>query len=113
MPEIDKYILRDYTFLQDYIIIEREQPKLDTFIAKIKDTDQYVRFYKIPFEEEYFNRFENLIQLFNQGIVLADNVFILEESGSLFYYVIEAYLDDPNSRFQTLHSRINNHPPSN
>lgn len=52
-----------------------------------------------------YKRFEILFSLFQKGIVLADNMFVLEEGQmEYFYYVIEPYLvlDDNETPFLTL-----------
>lgn len=52
--EIAEYILNDYEFLDDYEIIDSTRVNKSSFTAKIKDSDQKVRFVKRKFSEEYF-----------------------------------------------------------
>ena len=40
-----------------------------------------------------YKRFEAMFLMFQKGLVLADNMFILEEgNNTFFYYIIEPYL---------------------
>lgn len=70
-------MLNDFQFLQDYEIIENCKYNKNTFIAQIKNSTQKVRFIKKKFSEEYFNRFKGLYKLYKNGIVLADNMFVI------------------------------------
>ena len=77
-----------------------------SFVARIKDTNQLVKFIKIEYSEKLFPRFEVLVKLFRDGVVLADNVFLLEEGGEYYFYIIEAYIakscSQEDQSFQTL-----------
>ena len=48
-------------------------------------------------------RFKALHTLYKNGIVLADNMFILEECEAFYFYVIEAEVEIDDQRFETLH----------
>jgi hypothetical protein len=61
-----------------------------------------VRFVKRKYSAEQLPRFRALHQLYKNGIVLADNMFLLEECEEMYFYVIEAELDAKESRFVTL-----------
>lgn len=100
--DIAEYMLRDYAFLEDYEVLDAEGAEKTSFLAFIKDTEQKVRFVKRKFSEEQFPRFKALHRLYKSGIILADNMFILEECDRLYFYVIEAELESGNSRFSTL-----------
>ena len=51
-------------------------------------------------------RFKALHRLYQNGIVLADNMFILEECEEFYFYVIEAEVELEDERFQTLHQYL-------
>lgn len=57
-------------------------------------TEQLVKFNKIPYSDALIDRFEALVSLYEQGVVLADNLFILDEADKLYFYIIEAYIPD-------------------
>ena len=50
-----------------------------SFVARIRNSDQKVRFIKRPYSSELMGRFRTLYGLYQRGIVLVDNMFILEE----------------------------------
>lgn len=99
--EMVEYILTDYEFLEDYEIIDTGSSK-STFLAQIKNSTQKVRFLKRKFTPELFPRFKVLSKLYKNGIVLADNMFIIEECEQHYFYVIEAELEAANRRFRNL-----------
>lgn len=88
--ELVDYLLRDYQFLDDYQIVDSEKANNYSFVARIKNTEQKVRFIKRKYSEEHLPRFKAMHKLYKNGIILADNMFILEECEELFFYVIEA-----------------------
>jgi hypothetical protein len=75
--EMLEYTLSDYEFLEDYEIIDSHRTSKTTFLAQIKNTTQKVRFIKKRFTEQLFPRFKVLAKLYKNGIVLADNMFII------------------------------------
>jgi hypothetical protein len=87
---ITDYILSDYQFLEDYEVVDSSRANRYSFVAHIRDTQQMVRFIKRRFTQDQFPRFQALHKLYKSGIVLADNMFILEECDQLYFYIIEA-----------------------
>lgn len=71
-----------------------------------------VRFRKLKYDEEVLPRFKALHRLYTNGIVLADNLFVLQECEEFYYYVIEAEIALDNARFQTLQQYLYNNQPS-
>jgi hypothetical protein len=100
--EISEYLLSDYAFLEDYEVLESTSRNGYSFVANIKNTDQKVRFIRRQYSDDCLPRFRALHRLYKNGIVLADNMFILEEGESFFFYVIEAEIERDSSRFETL-----------
>ena len=91
--EISEYLLSDYAFLEDYEVLESTSRNGYSFVANIKNTDQKVRFIRRQYSDDCLPRFRALHRLYKNGIVLADNMFILEEGESFFFYVIEAEIE--------------------
>lgn len=87
--------------MDDYEVVEHPSSNGYSFVALIKNTDQKVRFIRREYSNECLPRFKALHKLYKSGIVLADNMFILEEGDSLFFYVIEAEVEKDSSRFAT------------
>lgn len=52
--QVIEYKLKDYEFLEDYEIIEGKNLNNHIFTAKIKNTNQKVRFIKKKYSDEYF-----------------------------------------------------------
>lgn len=52
--QVIEYKLKDYEFLEDYEIIEGKNLNNNIFTAKIKNTNQKVRFIKKKYSDEYF-----------------------------------------------------------
>lgn len=77
--------LEDYTLdisecLQEYVIVEEKQ-KTNCTVLKgyIRDSQQLVRIYRwsYDFRDKMIKyRFVNLMKAFDQGIILADNIFL-------------------------------------
>lgn len=61
-----------------------------------------MRFIKKKFTPDSFARFKTLYKLYKSGIVLADNMFIIEECEELYFYIIEAELELGGGRFCSL-----------
>lgn len=47
-------------------------------MAQIMGTNQLVKFRKILVEDGIVERFDCLVQLYDSGVVLADNLFVLQ-----------------------------------
>ncbi|KAL4456083.1 hypothetical protein ABPG74_014044 [Tetrahymena malaccensis] len=93
--------------LEDYVVdvkdclieydIKEEKKKKGCIIYKgfIKNTTQGVKIFKRPLNFNDLNqkiRFDNLIKAFNQGVVLADNIFIGQDVNKQYFsYVIEPW----------------------
>lgn len=53
-----------------------------------------------------------LSKLYKNGIVLADNMFIIEECEQHYFYVIEAEIEPANRRFRNLQQYLYEERPS-
>ena len=72
-------------------------------MARIRNSDQKVRFIKRPYRNELLRRFKALHRLYQRGVVLVDNMFILEECEDFYFYVIEAEIEPgKEGRFKRL-----------
>jgi hypothetical protein len=88
--DLEDYMLNDYQFLEDYEVVDSHRSSRCSLVAHIRHSDQKVRFVKRKYNELQFSRFKALHRLYKSGIVLADNMFLLEECEQLYFYVIEA-----------------------
>lgn len=82
-------------------MLEHPSVNGNSFVAVIRNTDQKVRFIRREYSSDCLPRFKALHRLYKNGIILADNMFILEEGEALFYYIIEAEVSRDCSRFNT------------
>lgn len=51
-------------------------------------TNQLVRFTKVMVTDVLIERFAALVELYDSGVVLADNLFILQEENLYYFYII-------------------------
>lgn len=84
-------LFEDIGFLDDYSL-EGNLGLNCPVRALIKGTHQRVIIHKVRMEEKIAQRFKTLVQLFKDGVILADSIFLVQEQKAVFVYIVSVDL---------------------
>lgn len=97
---LNSSLFESTSFLEDYVI--ESKPTIGTISkATIKNSNQKVLINKFILDEKHSQRFKNLVSLFKDNIILADNIFLTKENEKIYTNTVSVYLER-NSKFQSL-----------
>lgn len=82
---IEDFLIDPESYFEGFTVSRRyERQECLKMVGKLKRTEQGVKIYKRPFhlEQSFIQKFQWLYNGFEEGVYLADNIFLVDESSS-------------------------------